>query len=101
LRRLLSRRLFWVSALALGAAGLSVFDEGSGIPAWTRLRDDLSAARARIELLRGEIGSLRGEVEAIGRDEFALECAIREDLGLARPGESIVRLARRPGPGAR
>jgi len=104
LRRWLSRRLglLAIPAAALAAAGWSAVDESSGLPTWRRLREDLSAARARIEILRGDVEALRREAEALEGDEFALECAIREDLGLARPGESVVRLtAPRPGPGQR
>ena len=86
----------------LAAVGASAIDERSGLPTWRRLRDDLAATRARIEILRGDIDALRREVEALEADDFALERAIREDLGLARPGESVVRLdRRRPGPGPR
>jgi cell division protein FtsB len=86
--------------VALAAIGGSAVDESSGLPTWRRLRDDLAAARARIEMLRGEIEALRREAEALEGDELALESAIREDLGLARPGESVIRLdGRRSGPG--
>jgi cell division protein FtsB len=92
LTRLLSRRLLWIPVLALAAAGASSLDERTGIPAWRRLRDDLAAANARIEILRGDIEALRGEAVALESDAFAVERAIREDLGLAQPGESVVRL---------
>ena len=102
MRRFLSRRLFWIPVLAFAAAGASALDEGTGIPAWRRLRDDLTAAHARIEILRGDIAALRGEALALESDSFAVERAIREDLGLAQPGESVVRLDARPtGPGER
>ena len=104
MRRWLSRalRLFWIPALGLAAVGWSAVDERSGLPAWRRLRADLLAARARIEILRGDVEALRREAEALQGDDFALERAIREDLGLARPGESVVRLdSRRPGPVSR
>jgi len=104
LRRLLSRwlRLFGIPVVGLAAIGWSAFDESSGLPTWRRLRDDLTAAQARIEILRGDIEALRREADALQGDDFALERAIREDLGLARPGESVVRLdGRRPGPGQR
>lgn len=92
----------WIPVLALLAAGASTLDERTGLPAWRRLREDLTAATARIEGLRGEIASLRAEAVALESDPFAVERAIREDLGLARPGESVVRLdARRAGPGER
>jgi cell division protein FtsB len=93
-------RLFWIPVLGLAAGGWSAVDERSGLPAWRRLRADLVAARTRIEILRGEIEALRREAEALESDELALERAIREDLGLARPGESVIRLdGRRSGPG--
>jgi cell division protein FtsB len=102
LRRFLSRQLWWIPVLAFAAAGASALDERTGIPAWRRLRHDLTAAHARIEVLRGDIGALRGEVDALETDSFAVERAIREDLGLALPGETVVRLdARRAGPGER
>ena len=104
MRRLLSRRLrlFGIPVVALAAVGGLAVDESSGLPTWRRLRDDLAAAQARIEILRGDIEALRREADALQGDDFALERAIREDLGLARPGESVVRLdGRRPGPGQR
>jgi cell division protein FtsB len=95
-------RLFGIPVVALAAVGGSAVDESSGLPTWRRLRDDLAAARARIEILRGDIEALRRGAVALEGDDFALECAIREDLGLAQPGESVVRLdGRRPGPGQR
>ena len=104
MRRWLSRglRLSWIPILGLAAVAWSAIDERSGLPAWQRLRADLAAAQARIEILRGDIDALRREAEALEGDRFALERAIREDLGLARPGESVVRLdGRRSGPAPR
>jgi cell division protein FtsB len=102
LRRFLSRQLWWIPVLAVAAAGASALDERTGIPAWRRLRDDLTAAHARIEILRGDIAALRAEALALEGDAFAVERAIREDLGLAQPGETVVRLdTRRAGPGER
>lgn len=89
----------WIPVLSLAAVGAAALDERTGIPAWRRLRDDLTAANARIEILRGDISALRGEADALEGDSFAVERAIREDLGLALPGEAVVRLdARRLGP---
>jgi cell division protein FtsB len=100
LRRFLSRQLWWIPVLAFAAAGASALDERTGIPAWRRLRDDLRAAHARIEILRGDIAALHAESVALESDDFAVERAIREDLGLALPGETVVRLdTRRAGPG--
>jgi cell division protein FtsB len=84
-----------VLAAALGVAAL---DGESGIPAWLRLREDLRAAGARIDALRSEVESLEAQAAALRSDPFAIETAIREDLGFARPGETVVRLSRPSGP---
>ena len=62
---------------------------------WAQLQDTknrLLSAEARIETLRGEITALEEETEALRSEPLAIEAAIREDLHLARPGETVVRL---------
>jgi cell division protein FtsB len=75
--------------LALAHAAL---DEETGVRRWLRLRGDLAQARARIELLRGEIAELRREAQRLEEDDFATEQAIREELEYARPGQTLLRL---------
>ena len=59
---------------------------------WRALRADVRAARARADALRDDIEHKRAQARALERDPLAIERAIREDLGLARPGELVVRL---------
>jgi cell division protein FtsB len=87
------RRLWWIPILVVAAAGWTLADERSGLPAWQRLNSDLASAHGRIEVLQRDIAALRGEATGLDADAFAIERAIREELGLARPGESVVRLA--------
>jgi cell division protein FtsB len=75
--------------LALGHAAL---DEETGIRSWLQLRGELAEARARIEVLRGEIDGLRREAQRLEEDDFATERAIREELEFARPGQTVLRL---------
>lgn len=70
-----------------------MLDQKSGLPAWLRLRAELTASQARIEVLSARANTLREEIEALERDPFAIERAIREELGLARPGERVVRFS--------
>ena len=86
------KRLLWVPVLVVAAAGWTVADDRSGLPAWQRLKSDLGSAHARIEVLRSDIDSLQQEADALDDDAFAIERAIREDLGFALPGEKVVRL---------
>lgn len=75
--------------LALAHAAL---DEEAGIRCWLHLRGQLAEARARIEVLRGEIEGLRREAQRLEEDGFATERAIREELEYARPGQMVLRL---------
>jgi cell division protein FtsB len=87
------KRLVWVPILVVLAAGWTIADERSGLPARQRLKGDLGSAQARIAVLRSDIDVLQREADALDGDAFAIERAIREDLGLALPGETVVRLA--------
>lgn len=83
-----------VPALLAVALLHAALDEDAGIRRWLHLRAELSDARGRIEALRTEVADLRSDAQRLESDPFALERAIREDLGLARPGQSVVRLRR-------
>jgi len=87
-------RAYWLVP-AVMAAGLAIvmLDQKSGLPAWLRLRAELTASQARIDALSARAKTLREEIEALERDPFAIERAIREELGLARPGERVVRFS--------
>jgi cell division protein FtsB len=81
----------------VGVATVSFLDEDSGVRAWLRYREDLATARARIEVLRTEVRELEAEAQRLRDDPIAQERAIREDLGLARPGDVVVVLPRSTG----
>jgi len=86
------KRELVIGAAIVGAAvGVAVMDDSAGIRTWLQVRRDLGVAQARVAELEGRIESREAEVEALRSDPIALEHAIREDLGLARPGETVVR----------
>ena len=89
-------------ALALGIVLLATLwafaDPHAGVRSWWDLRAQLRASEGRAETLRGELAALEGEAARLEADPLAVESAIRADLGLARPGETIVR-AVSPGAG--
>ena len=76
-------------AAALLAAGF--LDRDTGVGHWLDLRRDAAAAKARTSELEAHIASHEHEAAALRSDPLAIEGAIREDLGLARPGEWVVR----------
>jgi cell division protein FtsB len=86
-------RGFAAAAVVLGLAlAHAAFDPDSGIAAWRHLRGELGDARARIAAMHAQVATLHAEVERLRGGGFAQEAAIREELQLARPGQTVVRL---------
>lgn len=82
-------------ALSLGivllAAVWALLDPAAGVRTWWELRSQLREAEARAAKAGAELAALEDEAERLEADPLAVEAAIRADLGLARPGETIVR----------
>lgn len=82
-----------VIPVVLAVAGLhAALDEDAGIRRWLHLRAELADARGRIALLDAEVAGLRESAVLLDNDRFAIESAIREELGLAAAGQRVVRL---------
>jgi cell division protein FtsB len=78
-------------AIVASAVGVAAADTDSGLRTWLQVRRDLAVAEARVAELEKRIETREGEAESLKSDPLALERAIREDLGLAKPGETVVR----------
>jgi cell division protein FtsB len=94
LRRFLPRAVWVALVPPLAAAAVALLDTRSGVPAVRRLGEDLARAQTRMAALREEIAEAEALAAALAEDRFAIERAVREELGLARPGETVLRLAR-------
>jgi cell division protein FtsB len=92
------RALLWIGPLAalLGAAGALFYDAENGLRAVFHLEDELGAADVRLDRLREERAGLLLRSERLRSDPFEIETVARESLGMARPGEIVVRLPRSP-----
>lgn len=88
------KRFLIVPALLALAILWALVDERAGIRAWLHLRSEVGQASARIDELRRDNAELRAEVEALRDDPVAIERAIRDELELARPGETVVKWPR-------
>jgi len=53
----------------------------------------------QLDDLRAENGRLAAEIRALKTDPRAIERLAREDLGLARPGETVFLIREEPAPG--
>jgi cell division protein FtsB len=84
------RPVLLLPLLVLAAVGIAFTDEQAGLRAWWALHTDVQTTRERVERLEDANAALRSEAKALAGDRFAEERAIREDLGLALPGETVV-----------
>ena len=93
------RNLSIVVGIVVMTGLFAVIDPDAGIRTWWRLRAEAAEAEARIDVLRARIDHRQDEARSLREDPLAQERAIRQDLGFARPGETIVRLGARRGSG--
>jgi cell division protein FtsB len=59
-------------------------------------RERAERLQAEIQELRAENGRIASEIEALRRDPRAIERIAREELGLARPGETVFVIREEP-----
>ena len=78
--------------LALVAAGaILAADRETGLLPLARIRDAVEARRSHVRDLELERTQLTRQIRRLRSDPFAIEQAAREELGMLRPGELVVR----------
>lgn len=77
------------SLLALIALVVGSLFGDRGVLQLMTQRERAGRLESEIEELRAENGRLAAEIEALRRDPRAIERLAREQLGLARPGETV------------
>jgi hypothetical protein len=80
---------------SLGVAigiGNTALKPGTRIPTWLGGAGDLDAIEAQVAELEAEVAGLESEAELLKSDPFVIEKAIREDLRMAKTGETVIRL---------
>ncbi len=81
-----------VPLLALAAAGATLItDQRAGLLALVRLAEDVEGVRQHVRELEQERGELTVRIGRLRREPFAIEAVAREQLGMVRPGELVVR----------
>ena len=79
--------------LTLVVAADSLFGE-RGLASRGRLQHDVAQVRRDLSTIRNENAGLREQIRRLESDPGAIEAIAREDLGLIRPGELLVVIAR-------
>jgi cell division protein FtsB len=69
-----------------------------GLLAMRRAQKEIAAVKKQIERLNEENQELDGQVKALRSDPQLIEKIARDELGLARPGEVIIRIPQQPNP---
>ena len=79
--------------LTLIVAADSLFGE-RGLAARARIQRELAERRQDVSVMKNENAGLRSQVRRLGSDPDAIESVAREELGLIRPGELLILIAR-------
>jgi len=89
----LARRATWLApATALVTAGaILVLDRDTGLPALLELTARVARAESSLAAARAERAGLVREVHLLRSDPFELEVVAREQLGMVRTGEIVLR----------
>ena len=91
-----ARYLLAALGLVAAAALVLAFDSESGLGPRLETHRGVARARARVAELETERDTLLERIRGLRSDPFAIEAAARESLGMARPGEVVVRLSPPP-----
>jgi cell division protein FtsB len=92
----LSRNALTILGLALLLLGIHDLFGSHGLLAMRRTQSQIQQLRGEIDRLNQENGNLDKQVKALRSDPKAVERIAREEMGLARPGEMIFKLADKP-----
>ena len=84
------------SVIALIALVVGSFFGDRGFIQLVAKREQAESLRREIEDLRAENGRLAAEIVALKTDPRAIERVAREQLGLARPGETVFLIREEP-----
>jgi cell division protein FtsB len=79
-----------IGLMTVGMLLLAIFDP-HGALAVRRQRAKLAEVNAKVAALTAENNQLRKEVDNLRSDEATIERIAREELGLVKPGEVVLR----------
>ena len=96
LRDFLRRNASWFLALAFTLLLLQDIFGTHGVLAMRRAQKEAASVQKEIDQINEENQQLQDRVKSLKTDPQAIEHIAREEMGLARPGEYIFKIAPRP-----
>jgi cell division protein FtsB len=84
------RRALAGVAIGIVATGLLVFGGAGAVRVW-QLKEEVEALVQEIQVLRAEADRLNRTVDRLREDPALVEQIAREDLGMVRPGENVLK----------
>jgi len=97
LREFIRRNATWFLAAAVTLLLLQDVFGTHGVLAMRRAQKEAASVQKEINQINQENQQLQDRVKALKTDPQAIERIAREEMGLARPGEYIFKIAPRPG----
>ena len=86
----MKRRGLAAAALGIVATSILVFGGAGAVRVW-QLRQEVEALEREIRVLRMEADRLNRTVDRLRDDPALVEQIAREDLGMVRPGEKVLK----------
>ena len=86
----MKRRVLAGAALAIAATGLLVFGGAGAVRVW-QLKQEVEALEGEIKALRAEADKLNRTVDRLREDPALIEQIAREELGMVKGGEKVLK----------
>ena len=96
LEKLSPQRLGTFAMVAL-ALGLAVFGVKESVRAW-QMRRDMHAVERDVQTLRAKQAELTRTVDRLRNDPLYIEKLAREEMGMVREGETVLKFPSQPAP---
>lgn len=89
----------WIVVGIVALLGLSALVGDNGVLALWRLRGEVDVLNREVRALEAENARLARAIDDLRENPAVIERIAREELGLVRPGERVLRFPRSPRPG--
>ncbi len=96
----MTRRRLAVAAVLVCALGLAVFAGRNAVVLW-QMQREIEAAERDVARLSAQQKQLEGLAERLRNDPASIEKVAREEMGMVREGETVLKFPSQPPPSTR